>query len=137
MNAQAVGPVSQKFDVDYEKFMRSRQQIQREFVASRFEVLEDAWRESGTDATLDEWLLSTPGLHNRYEGWHFWSNLQTNPFGGDDAIWEILFANDFGCDGRLRFVEAFNKVLGFKKMRARLGDNGVQMYFIDVARQQS
>lgn len=136
MNQASDNTVTNDFETEYEHFEEVRIATQGAFLGSRFHMLEEAWVASETELDLDVWLLRTPGLHQKSGEAHFWAHTRPYRSMGDSGLWNILFGDGFRGSGRDKFVEAFNDLLESKGMRARLGDNGVQMYFIDVSRHQ-
>jgi hypothetical protein len=125
--------VAEQFVQEFGTFLQKRDRLQQQFVEWRFEMLEDKYRESGTDLDLDVWLIKK--ANDTFSDYP-WPHGTMRRY-SDSRVWRIIFG-DVGHvldqDGRGQFVGAFNQLLEDKGMRARLDDNGVRMHFIDVSR---
>lgn len=131
MNTRELSEASKLFETDYANFEQMRRQVQASFLASRFEMIEQQYFDSGFAGSFDEWLIKHGPSKGGGVGYHFWENTQPYRVVGDAGLWNALFdESGYGHNqGRNDFIEAFNALLKSKGVSVWLEDNGLQMYF--------
>jgi len=126
--------VAGQFVLDFTKFLHDRTELQKQFVAWHFEMLEEAHQQSGSPLSLDNWLTEV-ATHRRF-GQSIWPEYVV-PGYSQTRAWKLIFDDDGSVldrEGRGQFVAAFNKLLMEKGMRTGLADNGTSLYFVDMTR---
>ncbi|MES2630902.1 MAG: hypothetical protein V4611_03015 [Patescibacteria group bacterium] len=102
------------FDVTFTQFLLHRRGVQKKYLTTQLGFIEEQYRLSGSARPLAGWLTE---------------EVKDVLIEANEGMWDLLFATLKGGDGRLMFVQAFNRLLRTRRIRVRLHDNGERMRF--------